>query len=82
VGNWLASHPLNDFTDGTFMGELVLSKLLVKYKTAVPSSAAVERLFNLGKDILRAKRARLSDKNFKMMMFMRGNRHHLKSVCW
>ncbi len=62
------------------MGEPVLSKLFVKYNTAVPSSAAVERFFSLGKDILRAKRARLSDKNLEMMMFMRGNRHHLQSV--
>jgi hypothetical protein len=80
VGNWLASRPLNDLTYGTFPGEPVLSKLFIKYNTAVPSSAAVERFFSQGKDILRAKRSSLSDKNFELLMFMRGNRHHLKSI--
>ncbi|KAG0721492.1 putative protein MSS51, mitochondrial [Chionoecetes opilio] len=35
--------------------------------------AAVERLFSLGKDINRAKRSSLSDENFNMVMFMKGN---------
>ena len=47
--------------------------LSIKYNTAIPSSAAVERLFSVGKDILRAKRAALSDANFKRLMFMKGN---------
>jgi hypothetical protein len=50
------------------------------YNTAVPSSAAVERFFSQGKDILRAKRATLSDYNFEMLMFLRGNRHHWQSI--
>ncbi|KAG0720733.1 DNA ligase 3 [Chionoecetes opilio] len=45
----------------------------VPVRTAMPSSAAVERLFSLGKDINRAKRSSLSDENFNMLMFMKGN---------
>jgi hypothetical protein len=46
----------------------------------VPSSAAVERFFSLGKDIFRAKRATLSDNIFDILMFMKGNSHHLASL--
>jgi hypothetical protein len=47
--------------------------LFCKYNTPIPSSAAVECLFSAGKDILRAKRVGLSDENFKMLMFIKGN---------
>jgi hypothetical protein len=30
-----------------------------------------------GKDILKAKRASLADETFEMLMFMRGNKHHV-----
>ena len=46
--------------------------------TANPLSAAVERLFSVGKDIgprLTAKRANLSEANFENLMFMKGNQH-------
>jgi hypothetical protein len=33
-----------------------------------------------GKDILKAERASLSDETFEMLMFLRGNKHHLKSI--
>jgi hypothetical protein len=42
----------------------VLSKYLVKYNTAVPSSAAVERFFSQDKDKLKEKRATLSNETF------------------
>ncbi len=48
-------------------------ELFVKYNTPLPSSAAVERLFSTGGDILRAKRSSLTAKNFEHMMFMRCN---------
>ncbi|KAG0712830.1 hypothetical protein GWK47_017565 [Chionoecetes opilio] len=54
-------------------GEKVLIDLFLRYNTAMPSSAAVERLFSFGKDINRAKRSSLSDENFNMLMFMKGN---------
>ncbi len=33
--------------------------------------------FSQSKDILKAKRASLADENFKMLMFMTGNKHHV-----
>ena len=48
--------------------------------TAIPSSAAVERLFSIGKDILTAKRAKLSDAKFERLMFMKGNQHHVAGM--
>ena len=54
--------------------------LFIKYNTATPSSAAVECLFSIGKDILRAKRATLSDANFERLMFIKGYNHHLEEM--
>ena len=38
----------------------ILSKLFVKYNTAILSRATVKRLFSLGKDVLKQKRSGLS----------------------
>jgi hypothetical protein len=42
------------------MGDKILAKLFIRYNTAVPSRAAVERFFSQGKDIMKANRASLS----------------------
>jgi hypothetical protein len=47
--------------------------LFIKYNTPLPSSAAVERLFSVGGDILRSKRAALTAFNFEQLVFMKGN---------
>ena len=54
-------------------------KLFVQYNTTIPSSAAVEKIFSTGKDILKpkSKRASLSDKNFERLVFLKGNDHHI-----
>ena len=70
---WLEGSSKMDLSDATFLGEPALAKLFVKFNTSVPSSAAVERLFSTGKEILRARRCRLSDTTF-----MKGNRHLLE----
>ena len=53
-------------------------KAFIMYNTTVPSSAAVERLFSIGSDILRPKRTRLSSKNFEILVFLKGNQNCLK----
>ncbi|KAG0725733.1 hypothetical protein GWK47_038035 [Chionoecetes opilio] len=52
--------------------------VFVKYNTAIPSSAAVERLFSQGADIMKAKRASLTSDNFERLIFMKGNMDLLK----
>ncbi|KAG0724920.1 hypothetical protein GWK47_039601 [Chionoecetes opilio] len=42
--------------------------VFVKYNTAIPSSAAVERLFSQGSDIMKAKRASLTSDNFERLV--------------
>ena len=67
-----------------------MSKVLVKFNTGVPASAACERLFSVGKDVFSAKQSRLSDKNFERLLMCQQailNRHlvlvRLKFLwCW
>ncbi|XP_050724101.1 uncharacterized protein LOC127002325 [Eriocheir sinensis] len=47
--------------------------LFTKYNTPLPSSAAVERLFSMAGDILRAKRSSLDEVNFEELVFLKGN---------
>ena len=53
----------------------VLRKLFVKYNTALPSSAAVERLFSLAGVTLTPNRNRLSDATFESLVLGRANAH-------
>jgi len=55
VDAWLDSGSTDDttFSDAVFMGEQALKNLFIKYNTGIPSSAGVERLFSIGKLILR-----------------------------
>jgi hypothetical protein len=70
---WLEPKITDSLADTAFNSEKALIDLFVRYNTAMPSSAAVERLFSLGKDINRAKRSSLSDESFNMLMFTKGN---------
>ena len=45
--------------------------LFIHYNTAAPSSAVVERVFLWGKDVLKSKRAGLTDKHFGMLEFLK-----------
>ena len=77
--SWLDAGSKSDLTEATFLGELALVKLFVKFNTPIPSSAAVERLFSTGKEILRARRCKLGDNTFQTLMFMKSNLQFLDS---
>ena len=51
----------------------------IKYNTSIPSSAAVERLFSTGSNIMRPKRNRLTSLNFELLVFLKGNSKLLES---
>ncbi|KAG0709966.1 hypothetical protein GWK47_023755 [Chionoecetes opilio] len=52
--------------------------LFIRYNTPVPSSAAVERLFSMGSDVMRPKRSSLTAKNFEKLVLLKGNMNLLK----
>ena len=52
--------------------------LFRRYNTAIPSSAAVERVFSLGSDILKPKRSTLTSMNFERFVLLKGNAHLLQ----
>ena len=49
-----------------------------RFNTAISSSAAVERLFVVGSDILRSKRSSMTKENFKKFVLLRENEKCLK----
>ena len=57
----------------------VMQPHFIAFNTPIPSSAAVERLFSLGKDVLRPKRSRLTDEHFEMLVFLKESICTLKS---
>lgn len=52
--------------------------VFLRFNTPIPSSAAVERLFSQGSDIMKPKRASLTSENFERLVFMKGNMDILK----
>ena len=46
--------------------------MFIESNTAILSSAAIERLFSMGKDVLKPKRSGLTDQNFEMQVFLKG----------
>ena len=53
--------------------------LFMKYNTALPSSASVERVFSVAGDVLRAKRNRLSGEHVNRLIFIKQNAPILKT---
>ncbi|KAF2359741.1 SH2 domain [Trinorchestia longiramus] len=60
--------------DPAVNSEDVLIDLILRYNTAMPSTAAVELLFSLDKDIVRAKKSSLYEENFNMFMLTEENK--------
>ena len=71
IKGFLSSVPAKKIEDN-FFADAALKKLFVQYNICLPSSAAVERLFSMGKHILKPKRFGLSDKHFEMLAFLKG----------
>ena len=46
--------------------------MFIHSKTTILSSAAIERLFSVGKDVLKPKRSGLTDQHFEMLVFLKG----------
>jgi len=42
--------------------------LFLRFNTQMPSSAAVERMFSMGKVVLKPKRSKMSDQHFEMLV--------------
>ena len=75
------SPPLKHFDLSVFSKDTI-KDLFIKFNIPIPSSAAAERLFSTGKDVLRPKRSRLTDKHFEMLLFLRKNsRDYCIAVC-
>ena len=72
VESYLRDHPNKDILAALSVCKN-LKNVFIKLNTPLPSSAAVERLFSLGKDVLRPKKASLSDEHFEMMVCLKGN---------
>ena len=50
-----------------------------RFNTAIPSSAAVERLFAVGSDILRSKRSSTTKESFEKFVLLHENKVFIKS---
>ena len=46
-------------------------EVFLKYNTGIPSSAAIERVFSVGSDVMEPKRGTLSSENFERLVFIR-----------
>ena len=65
----------NLIDDAAFLDSPVMINLFLATNTGVVTSAACERFFSQGKDILRAKREKMTPNLFEAVMFLRGNAH-------
>ena len=50
-------------------------EVFLKCNTGIPSSVAIERVFSVGSDVMKPKRATLSSENFERLVFIRENKN-------
>ena len=73
VKGFLDASPQRHVNASCFRYE-ALKRGFIRMNTIIPSSDAVERVFSIGKDILKPKRSGLSDIRFEMLLFLKANK--------
>lgn len=53
----------------------IVKMMFLKFNTSIPSSAPVERLFSVGRDVFGLKRGKLTDNNFERQLLLKCNRN-------
>jgi len=54
---------------------LPLKKEYIRFNTAIPSSAPVERLFSAGGQLMEKRKGKMADKNFEMTLLLKYNKY-------
>jgi len=54
---------------------LQLKKAYIRFNSAIPSSAPVERLFSAGGQLMEKRRGKMADKNFEMTLLLKYNKY-------
>ena len=70
IEQFLRESPQLKHFDLSVFSNNTIKDLIIKFNTPIPSSAAVERLFSTGKNVLKPKRSCLTDKHFEMLLFL------------
>ena len=50
-------------------------EVFLKNNTGIPSSAAIERVFSVGSDVMKPKRVMLSSEDFERLVFIRESKN-------
>ena len=57
-------------------------ELFIKYNSPLPATAAVQKVFSFGSEVLSSRKSFLTADNFENLVFIKGNLHLLKGKNW